>query len=219
MSVWEPDQQKVLSEVEVLSILVGLRRKAKRSKLTHRSLVIFELSTCYGLRVSEICGLTLSDLHIGFDPYIRIRRDASKSGRARTVPMGWDARALVDVSVWIAHRLTQGATGSDLLLPTKFGNRMHRSSASRMFSRACRCVGRKASIHVGRHTFISHALHRGVDIQAVRAAAGHANLATTSLYSHLVRSKNQITDLFSRPVEAQCPLEMSDQALKSASAA
>lgn len=195
-------ERKVLTEVEVQSVLSELRRKAKRSKLSHRTLIIFELATCCGLRVSEICTLTLSDLHLGLDPYIRIRREVSKSGRPRSVPLGWDARTLTDVCGWVARRTADGAIGSDWLLPTRHGKRMHRTSAAAMFKRACRFVGRTSSIHAGRHTFISHTLHRGVDIVSVQHAAGHANLATTSIYSHVVRNKNQIKDLFSRNLEA-----------------
>lgn len=201
MADWEVDQQRVLTDVEVAVCLSELRRKAKRSKLTHRTLIIFELATCCGLRVSEICSLTMADVRLGLDPAIRIRRETSKSGRPRTVPLGWDALAMLDVSRWVGLRLASGASSSDLLLPTRTGHRMDRSTVSRMYSRACRPIGRHASIHVGRHTFISWALHRGVDIQAVRAAVGHSSLNTTSKYAHVVRAKIAITDLFSRPLD------------------
>jgi integrase/recombinase XerC len=201
MAIWEVDSAKVLDEAEVQQTLKELRRKAKRSKTTYRTLLIFELATCYGLRVSEICSLTLGDVHTGLDPFVRIRRAVSKSGRARTVPLGWDGRSLADVIGWVSLRIAEGAGAGDLLLPTRSGKRMHRSSARRMYARVVReSVGRRATIHDGRHTFISWALHRGVDPQAVRIAAGHANLATTSLYSHVIRDKLAVTDLFSRPL-------------------
>lgn len=198
MATWEVSCRRVLGEDEVQAILRELRRRARRAKTTYRLLIIFELATCCGLRVSEICGLTLSDVRTGLSPAVRIRRESSKSGRARSVPLDWDALALADVTAWIAQRIASGAGPSDLLLPTRNGCRMHRSSAQRMYARACAFVGRKATIHDGRHTFISWALERGVSAVEVKEAAGHANLATTTMYAHKVRERRQISDLFSR---------------------
>ncbi len=203
MPAWELDSMKVLDEAEVQATLRELRRRGRRSKTTRRSLILFELSTCCGLRVSEICGLTLGDVRTGLNPFIHIRRDMSKSGRARSVPLGWDSLTLADITAWVALRGAEGAGTADLLLPTRTGKPMHRTAARRMYARACQMIGRKATIHDGRHTFISWALHRGVDIQAVRQAAGHANLATTSLYSHNVTNMHAISDLFSRPLTPQ----------------
>lgn len=186
-SHWEVDRAKVLSLAEVEVCLQQTRRRARRSMITRRSLIIFELATCCGLRVSEICGLRIGDIRLGLNPLIRIPATLGKGKKARTVPLTWDAGTLADLTDWIARRFAAGAGEADLLLPTRSGLAMHRASARAMFARIVRlCTGRKATIHDGRHTFVSLALSAGANIQAVRAAAGHASLATTSLYAHLI---------------------------------
>jgi site-specific recombinase XerD len=52
------------------------------------------------------------------------------------------------------------------------------------------------TIHNGRHSFVSHSLHGGRDVAAVRAAVGHGSLSVTSLYAHLVEDNGEIGNLF-----------------------
>lgn len=85
---------------------------------------------------------------------------------------------------WVALRRAEGASDGDLLLVTRFGRRITRGSARLQFISACRSLGRRVTIHAGRHTFVSRALHEGVPIVAVMRAAGHSSLHTTSLYAH-----------------------------------
>jgi len=65
---------------------------------------------------------------------------------------------------------------------------------------SCKVLGRERqaelTIHDGRHSFVSHALHGGRSIVEVRAAAGHSSLATTSIYAHLVDTDDKVGNLF-----------------------
>jgi site-specific recombinase XerD len=71
--------------------------------------------------------------------------------------------------------------------PTR-GERLSRQALRQKFRNACKPLGaerlRELSIHDGRHSFISHAIAAGCTLPEVRDAAGHADLSTTSLYSH-----------------------------------
>ena len=195
---FEIDRGKVLSLAEVAHTLNETRRKAKRSKTTRRSLILFELATCCGLRVSEICGLRLRDIQLGLNPLIRVPATIAKGSKARTVPLNWEPGTLADVTAWVAARLADGAGPDSFVLLTRSGSPMHRTAARRMFSHVVEAAtGRPATIHHGRHTFVSLALAAGVNIQAVRSAAGHASLATTSLYAHLV-DRGEPVDLLGR---------------------
>jgi integrase len=83
----------------------------------------------------------------------------------------------------------------------RFGQSLQRHAVRRRFLSACKVLGtarlRTLTIHHGRHTFISHALAGGRSLAAVRAAAGHSNVAITSVYLHVIVDESEaIGDLF-----------------------
>jgi len=183
---WTVDRERILTRAEVQVVLGELNRKSKRSPITKRNRIIFRLATCCGLRVSELTRLTLSNVRLGARPSIRVPKGIGKGGKARTVPLNWDAGTLADITEWVELRKAQGATASDLLVCTASDKAIDRVAACRAFQSACKLLGRHVTIHDGRHSFVSHALNAGRSIVEVRDAAGHSNIATTSIYAHLV---------------------------------
>ena len=185
------DLGKVLSVAEVVQIVTELRRKSRRSKLTRRNLALFDLAVFAGLRVSEICGLRLCDVHLGVSPSIRIPASIAKGSRARTVPLTWDGAALADLTAWLALRRADGACDGDWVVCTRHGRQLDRHAARMIFVRATRnIIGRQVTIHGGRHTFASLALRAKRPLVAVQAAMGHASLVTTSVYAHLIEPED-----------------------------
>jgi integrase/recombinase XerD len=184
------DRDKFMSAAEVVLVMNELRRKAKRTKSTRRNLIIFELATCCGLRVSELIGLRLRDIRLGVNPSIRVPAAVSKGSKARTVPLIWDTDTLSDLTAWIAIRRADGASDDDYLLLARTGKPLDRFNARKLFQRACRITGRSITIHAGRHTFASHAL-RVRNLADVRDALGHANISTTNIYTHLAEQDNR----------------------------
>jgi site-specific recombinase XerC len=191
---WTVDRSKVLTKDEILTVLADLKRKARRSINTQTNLTIFRLATCCGLRASEIAGLTLDNLRLDSDsPKIRIPRTLGKGGKARTVPF-FDQATLDDLRAWKAFRLSQGATGADLVVCSQhkdsLGNAIDRRNIRTRYKQACKALGRERqdeiTVHHGRHSFVSHCLRAGLDVVSVQHAAGHASLGVTSIYSHLV---------------------------------
>lgn len=69
MATWSVDRSRVLTRAEIAAVLADLRRRARRSRLTRRNLIIFRLSACCGLRVGELTRLRLGDLHLGLQPF------------------------------------------------------------------------------------------------------------------------------------------------------
>lgn len=194
---WTVDRERILTAAEIRLVLDQLRRKARRSPLTRRNLVIFRLATCCGLRVSELCGLVLDNVRLGARPSIRIPKTLGKGGKARTVPLDWDRGTLEDLKAWKAERQQQGANGTDLFVQTNKKTAIDRVAACRAFQSVCKPLGRHVTIHDGRHSYISHALARGHNIVAVRDSAGHSNLSTTSIYAHLVSDDDGVVgDMF-----------------------
>ena len=152
---------------------------------------LVRLVCCCGLRASEIAGLHLADVRLGIArPHQVVRAETAKLGRARRVPLWWDAGTLADLTAWKAHREAQGARMADPFLcgqhPSARGESLNRHVLRRRFLTACGALGyprlRSLTLHRGRHTFISHALAGGRTLAEVKAAAGHSSLHTTSAY-------------------------------------
>jgi integrase len=136
-----------------------------------------------------LSGLRLVDVRVGIArPHLQVRAESAKLNRPRRVPLWWDAATHGDLAAWKALRQSQGAKAFDpficSLQRATFVRPINRHMLRRRFLTACGVLGNdrlwSLTIHHGRHTFISHALAGGRTLAQVRAAAGHANLLTTS---------------------------------------
>jgi integrase len=153
------------------------------------------------LRVSEIANLQIGDVRVELArPHLRIRRGAAKGGRARAVPLWWDAGTLADLAAWKASRLSGGSEFDASFVPNRKGTRLSRHTLRKRFLTACKVLGPERltslTIHHGRHSFISHALAGGRTLAEVRDAAGHANVSITSGYLHVAVDDHAIGKLF-----------------------
>ena len=219
---WSVSDSKILKRGEIATVLSELHRKSSRSVNTRQTLIVFRLTCCCGLRVSEACGLRLRDVRVNVDrPYLRIPKSEAKgkktktvNGRkvkvgngatARQIPLWWDQGTLDDLRAWKREREQQGASASDYFVCAQqngaFGKRLDRRNARNRFIVACRALGparvAEITIHHGRHSFISHALAGGRSLAEVAAAAGHANITITAIYTHVaVDDDGRIGSLF-----------------------
>jgi len=206
------DFVKILQQSEIAAIVQDLKRKGKRSRNSQQNLIIFRLSTCCGLRVSEIVGLKMANVVTGTaQPHIHVPKDIAKRRKQRKVPLLWDAGTLADFETWKKSRIEQGAGPGDPFVCAQatgkhaqtgkatFGKPLSVRNAQFRFQAAIKVLGTERadqlSIHCGRHSFCSHALAGGIDLARVRDAAGHANIATTSIYLHAI-DDGKVTNLF-----------------------
>jgi integrase len=206
----------ILTKNEVLLVLKDLERRSRRSINSFLNLIIFRLATCCGLRRKEISELNIGDVKLsGERPVIRIRKAATKGKhnvtptnptgkdyrKARRVPLWWDKGTLQDLMDWKRFRNTSDPDAPFICsyTPRTLGARIPAKRLAERWPTAIRVLGPErassVSIHCGRHTFISHALHAGRSLVEVRDAAGHASVATTSIYLHAIESEN-VPDLF-----------------------
>ena len=203
---WNLDQTRLLIRRELAIVLADNASKAIRSENSWRNLIIVRLSCCCGLRVSEIAGLQLHDVVVEVSrPYLRLRGETTKGRKPRRVPLWWDSGTLTDLVAWKRRRLENGANGCDPFVCSvqdhRLGEGLQRHAIRRRFLSACKVLGmarlKTLTIHHGRHTFISHALAGGRSLAEVRNAAGHANVAITSVYLHVaVDDDDGVGDLF-----------------------
>ena len=152
-----------------------------------RDRAMFELLYATGIRVSELINLHLSSLDAG----LGLLRVTGKGNKQRIVPV--NARALAVISRYIeqARPVLLKGRATPFLFVTSRGVGMTRQA----FWAAIKMNGRKAGIfhhlspHVLRHTFATHLLEGGADLRSLQEMLGHADLSTTEIYTHVVRSR------------------------------
>ena len=179
------DQTRILSHDDIHEVITHLKRpRLARYRSNRQLLIVFRLSTCLGLRASEIADLKLSNVRLTKRlPSLRV---TGKGNKTRTVPLWWDGDTLDDLQRWMAERKLEGATADDHVLTTNRGSRVDRSNIRKKFIRACKPLGRTVTTHDGRHTFCSLALAGGKSLPQVRDAAGHSSVAITNVYLHSI---------------------------------
>lgn len=171
---------KPLSELEVIRLLDSLPRE---SPIDLRDRALLELLYGTGARVSEVVGLSLSDLDFDEDLILL----TGKGSKQRLVPIG---RALRE-----ALQAYLGPGGRPALLGTKKSTRVFLNARSGPLTRQgmdlivhkrALVVGidrERVSAHVFRHSCATHMLAHGADIRVVQELLGHASIATTQLYT------------------------------------
>ena len=206
-ATWRIDPTKILVREEIALVIADLKRPAKRRSVnTRQNLIIFRLANCCGLRVSEIAGLRLANVKLAMHrPYIDLPKAIAKGSKARRIPLWWDGGTLADLTAWKAEREQQGAKAGDWFVCSQadgsFGAQLHRQNLRARFKTACKVLGSERvgtlTIHHGRHSFVSHALAGGRTLADVRDAAGHSNVSTTSIYTHVAADDGgEVGDLF-----------------------
>jgi len=152
-----------------------------------RDRAMIELLYATGLRVSELVGVRLADLHLD-DHYLTC---VGKGSKERLVPIGEQA------SDWI--RRYAGQPRRELLKgrasPRLFVNARGGALSRIGFWKILKQYARKANLprtlspHVLRHSFATHLLERGADLRAIQLMLGHADLSTTQIYTHVLEAR------------------------------
>lgn len=173
---------EVLSVAEVEALLTAPQLD---QPLAWRDRALLELGYGVGLRVSELCGLTVRDLLLG-DALIRV---FGKGGKERLVPLGRKAIGTLGVYLnGLRMDLDRGATEGRVLLNAR-GKPLSRVAAWAVVKRHAAAAGitRRVTPHTLRHSFATHLLEGGADLRAVQEMLGHADLSTTQIYTHVDR--------------------------------
>ncbi len=150
---------------------------------------IVELLYGAGLRVSELVGLAMSDVPPGRD-WLTVR---GKGGRERVVPLGGPARAAIDAWKAVRHRCLAGGRRSRWLFPSRSREgHLTRRRVGQLLDQLAIRAGldpARVSPHVMRHAFASHLLEGGADLRSLQQLLGHADIATTQIYTHVVEDQ------------------------------
>lgn len=173
-----------LSEAQVEALLTA---PDTETALGLRDRAMLELLYASGLRVSEL--VSLKTVHIGLtEAALRV---TGKGDKERLVPFGEEAHA------WLTRYLAQArpdilkARASDAAFVTQRGAAMTRQ----MFWKLIKAYAVRAGVqvplspHTLRHAFATHLLNHGADLRAVQLLLGHADISTTTIYTHVARER------------------------------
>jgi integrase/recombinase XerD len=175
---------KVLSEAQVEALLDA---PEVDTPLGLRDRTMLELMYASGLRVSEL--VTLKTVHLGLDE--AALRVTGKGARERLVPFGEEAHAWLKRYLAEARGVILGGQVSDALFVTARGGPMTRQ----MFWQLIKKYALRGGVHVPlsphtlRHAFATHLLNHGADLRAVQMLLGHADISTTTIYTHVARER------------------------------
>jgi integrase/recombinase XerC len=173
---------KVLPVDEAFALMES---PAANTPLELRDRAILEVLYGGGLRISELCSLSLSD----WDREGRVVRVMGKNSRERLCPV--NPKAASALEAYLPRRgelLAKGRTADSSALFVNYrGGRLRARSVARHFDRYVRRCGllRKISPHALRHSFATHLLAGGADVRTIQELLGHASLSTTQRYTHV----------------------------------
>jgi integrase/recombinase XerD len=155
--------------------------------LASRDRAILEMFYATGLRVSELVGLRIEDVHLDIG-YLRC---FGKGSKERVVPLGSCAAAAVrEYLSQLRPQLVDGHKCEHMFL-SRTGRPLDRTNCWRLVVKYARRMGvtGKLSPHTLRHCFATHLLAGGADIRMVQEMLGHADIATTQIYTHVDSSR------------------------------
>ena len=160
---------------------------AQAGQFSNRDHAILELLYSCGLRVSECCGLLVSQLELGMG-WVDV---IGKGDKQRRLPLGAPAQGAVKAYLTSErHLLVREGYECGHLFLNRFGRPISRQFIFKLVrqSGAVAEVGR-VSPHMLRHSFATHLLDGEADIRYVQALLGHASLSTTQIYAHVSRER------------------------------
>ncbi len=175
---------KTLSEAQVEALLAA---PDVATALGLRDRAMLELMYASGLRVSEL--VTLKTVQLGLND--AVLRVLGKGSRERLVPFGDEARAWLQRYLVEARAAILAGQPTDALFVTRLGEAMSRQMFWKIVKRCAVQAGVTAPLspHTLRHAFATHLLNHGADLRAVQMLLGHADIGTTTIYTHVARER------------------------------
>ncbi|CDH05321.1 site-specific tyrosine recombinase [Xenorhabdus bovienii str. oregonense] len=153
-----------------------------------RDKAMLEVLYACGLRVSELVGLTLSDVNLRQG----VVRVVGKGNKERLVPLGEEALYWLEKYLEYGRPWLLNGSVSDVFFPSKRGTQMTRQTFWHRIKHYAVLSGidtERLSPHVLRHAFATHLLNHGADLRVVQMLLGHSDLSTTQIYTHVATER------------------------------
>ncbi len=171
---------ETLNEQHVRSLLDSVNTD---HMLGRRDLAMLELFYASGLRLSELIGARLENLDLD-EGFIRV---TGKGGKTRIVPVGGKAReAVADYLKNERLEMVKKKTSSWVFLSIR-GGKLSPERVREIVKQRAKAAGLSQNVypHLLRHSFATHLLQNGADLRVIQDMLGHADIATTQIYTHV----------------------------------
>jgi site-specific recombinase XerD len=161
-----------------------------------RDRVVLEILYGSGLRVSEVCGLTLQSVSSDGSSL----RVMGKGSKERMVPLSTPASEAIRRWLTVRHEVAGDATGSSLVLSAR-GNALSRRDCTRLLDEACvrADIPGGTHPHALRHSFATHLMDNGADTRSIQELLGHSDASTTQRYTHVSKERLRLVYSESHP--------------------
>jgi len=152
-----------------------------------RDLAMLELLYATGLRVSELVNLKLREVNLDSGYLMTV----GKGNKERLVPIGESARNKVALYLYEFRRVQDPTSRNPYLFLSRLGDSMSRQAFWNIIKKRATmaAIHKNISPHTLRHSFATHLLENGADLRSVQMMLGHADLATTQIYTHVTRER------------------------------
>ena len=152
-----------------------------------RDLAMLELLYATGLRVSELVNLKLREVNLDSGYLMTL----GKGNKERLVPIGESARVRVAVYLDTVRQRVDPLRKNPYLFLSRLGGAMSRQAFWNIIKKRAQmaAIRKNISPHTLRHSFATHLLENGADLRSVQIMLGHADLATTQIYTHVTRER------------------------------
>jgi len=152
-----------------------------------RDLAMLELLYATGLRVSELVNLKLREVNLDSGYLMTV----GKGNKERLVPIGESARNKVALYLYECRRVQDPMSKNPYMFLSRLGDSMSRQAFWNIIKKRAlmAVIHKNISPHTLRHSFATHLLENGADLRSVQMMLGHADLATTQIYTHVTRER------------------------------
>lgn len=182
---------RILS-LEEVEQLIAIPDRSKPQGV--RDYALLEILYGTGMRVSELVGLDVDDVHLSMG-FVRV---FGKGGKERIVPLGGQAIQACKRYVNEArpHFMEKQPRTNDALFVNMRGNRLTRQGCWKLLKgHALKAnLTKELTPHILRHSFATHLIENGADLRAVQEMLGHADISTTQIYTHV--SKTRLKEVY-----------------------
>jgi len=161
--------------------------EAGQDTLALRDRAILAVLYATGIRAGELAGLLLTDVNAN----LGVIRVLGKGSKERVVPIAGDALKLIDEYLRLGRPARAGQSSQPALFVSRTGRPLRREDVFRIVRKYVRRAALRGNVtpHTLRHSFATQLLSHGADLRSVQEMLGHADIATTQIYTHVDSSR------------------------------
>ncbi|MGH1755469.1 site-specific tyrosine recombinase XerD [Enterococcus hirae] len=184
--------QKLPSTLSLTEVERLIETPDTTKNLGIRDRAILEVMYATGMRVSELVGLKLSDLHLS----LGLVQTLGKGDKERIIPLGDYAIQWLERYLDEARPLLVANPSETHVFVNHHGTGLSRQGIWKNLKQLVREAGinKEVTPHTLRHSFATHLLENGADLRTVQELLGHADISTTQIYTHI--TKKRMTDVY-----------------------